>query len=157
LELHGKQAQNYPVAISILLVIVILCSSILLSSATAHPNYITDKTLSPISEVNTRNKQIPFYPPAAVNFTLTKFGSGCPPEIAVYIHGYKRNDTEAKEEFNRIQTSLTHDNYRVSLVGLSWNSNVLWYTAKVIAEENGPLLQNISLVFTINVQVLIFE
>ena len=75
---------------------------------------------------------------AFVNFTLTKFGSDCPNEIAIYIHGYNRNDSEAKEEFNRIQTSLTHNNYRIPLVGFSWDSKVLWEQAKINAKENGP-------------------
>ena len=78
--------------------------------------------------------------PAAFNFTLTKFGSGCPSEIAIYVYGFNRNDSEAKEEFNRIRMSLSHNNYRIPLVGFSWNSNVLWNRAKINAKENGPML-----------------
>jgi ribosomal protein S17E len=141
-------------AISRISVAVILCISVCFPSAVASTNQSTysnqskmaytmhkfDNTLSPIYEVNTRIKEIPFNPSALVNFTLTKFGSGCPPEIAIYVHGYNRNNAEATEEFDRIQTSLIHNNYRIPLVGFSWNSNVLWDAAKINSKENGPKL-----------------
>jgi hypothetical protein len=136
-----KQIKTSSVIIPILLTVIALSLIMLIpTTAAAYTNYISDKKLSPIYEVNTRIKEIPFYVPAFVNFTLTKFGSGCPEKIAIYIHGYNRDDAEAKEEFNRIQTSLNYNNYRVPLVGFSWDSKVLWEIAKTNAKENGPKL-----------------
>ena len=134
-----KQIKTF-VIIPILLTLIVLSLIILIPTAKAYTNYISDKKLSPIYEVNTRIKEIPFYAPVLVNFTLTKFGSGCPDKIAIYIHGYNRDEAEAKEEFNRIQTSLNYNNYRVPLVGFSWDSKALWEIAKTYAKENGPKL-----------------
>jgi pimeloyl-ACP methyl ester carboxylesterase len=133
-----KWKYNYFLIIPIILTAIALIISI--QSATAYENYLSDKKLSPISEVNTRIKDVPFISLAAVNFTLTKFGSDCPNKVAIYIHGFNRNDSEAKEEFNRIQTSLTYNNYRIPLIGFSWDSKVLWEQAKINAKENGPKL-----------------
>ena len=116
-----------------------LVLTLVVPSALAYDNYISDKTLSPIAEVDTRDF---FYAPWAVNFTLTKFGSDCPPEIAIYVHGFKRDSLEAKEEFNRIQTSLLNNNYRIPLVGFGWDSKVLWEQAKVNATKSGKQLAN---------------
>lgn len=124
---------------SILSGIGALVLTLAVPSALAYDNYISDKTLSPIAEVDTRDF---FYAPWAVNFTLAKFGSDCPPEIAIYVHGFNRDSLEAKEEFNRIQTSLLHNNYRISLVGFSWDSKVLWVQAKVNATKSGEQLAN---------------
>ena len=71
---------------------------------------------------------------------MIEFGSDCPNETLIYIHGYNRNDSEAKEDFNRIQTSLTYNNYRIPLVGFRWDSKVLWEQAKINAKKNGPKL-----------------
>jgi hypothetical protein len=149
-----KRVFNYSVIIPIILIAIALVVSI--QSSGAYANYLSDKKLSPIYEVNTRIRDIPCISFAAVNFTLTKFGSDCPNETVIYIHGYNRNDSEAKEEFNRIQTSLTYNNYRIPLVGFSWDSKVLWEQAKINAKENGPSLQIILLISIINVQILKF-
>lgn len=135
-----KQTKYYSFIILTILTVIFFSFIISIPSAVAYNNYLSDKKLSPIYEINTRNKEIPFYSPALVNFTLTKFGADCPNEVAIYIHGYNRNDTEAKEEFNRIQTSLNYNNYRIPLVGYSWDSKVLWEQAKTNAKENGPKL-----------------
>ena len=136
-----KQIKNYYVIIPIILIVIALSMIILIpSEAAAYNNYLSDKKLAPIYEINTRVKEIPFISLALVNFTLTKFASDCPNEILIYIHGYNRDDIEAKEEFNRIQTSLTYNNYRIPLVGFSWDSKVLWEIAKTNAKENGPKL-----------------
>lgn len=142
--------RNQFVVIPIILIVTALSFFIFIQTVLAYTNYISDKTLSPISEVNTRiftssnfKDKIPFNSTtstALVNYTLTKFGSGCPPETAIYIHGFNRNDSEAKEEFNRIQTSLIHDNYRIPLVGFSWDSKGFWEIAKTNAKDNGPML-----------------
>ena len=61
-----KQIKSYSVIIPILLTVIAL-SFILIPTAEAYTNYISDKTLSPIAEVDTRNF---FYAPSSVNFTL---------------------------------------------------------------------------------------
>jgi hypothetical protein len=119
--------------------------TLVIPSALAYDNYISDKTVSPIAEIDTRDF---FSGPSAVNFTLTKFGSKCPPEIAIYIHGFNRDSLEAKEEFNRIQTSLLHNNYRIPLVGFSWDSKTDWPLAKSNAIKNGPKLADVISNFT---------
>jgi hypothetical protein len=50
-----------------------------------------------------------------INKTVDKFGGNgsCPLEIAIYIHGFNgfnRDESEAGEEFNRIQSSLNYNN-----------------------------------------------
>ena len=133
-----KKIRYQPIVIPIILTVIGLSSLVFIESVLAYTNYISDKTLSPISEISTRES---FLPTVAVNSTLTKFGSDCPPETAIYIHGFKRNDSEAKEEFNRIQASLIHNNYRIPLVGFSWKSNVDWTDALTNAKMNGPILE----------------
>lgn len=64
----------------------------------AYSNYISERTLSLISIISTHIKDIAFNTAQLVNFTLSKFGLGCPPEIANYIHGFNRDDTEAREQ-----------------------------------------------------------
>ncbi|MGE5863065.1 MAG: alpha/beta hydrolase, partial [Nitrososphaerales archaeon] len=135
-----KKIKNHLFIIPIILTVIALCLIILIPSAAAYNNYLSDKTLSPIYEVNTRIKEIPFYAPFLVNFTLTKFGSDCPPQVAIYIHGYNRDDIEAQEEFNRLQKSMTYNHAIIPLVGFSWDSKVLWDIAKTNAKENGPKL-----------------
>ena len=136
---------NAVVITSIISILVALVFIIEAPTAIAYNNYISDKILSPIAEVNTRTL---FYPSSSVNFTLTKFGSDCPPEIAIYVHGFNRDDIEAKEEFNRLQTSLLHNNYRIPLVGFSWDSKTDWFTAKTNAIQNGPNLAKVITNFT---------
>src|SRR5215213_2071454 len=118
---------------SIISIMVALFLILVIPSALAYNNYISDKTLSPIAEVNTRTL---FSAPSAVNFTLAKFGSDCPPEIAIYVHGFNRNDIVANEEFNRLQISLLHNNYRIPVVGFSWDSKTDWSIAKTNAIKN---------------------
>ena len=130
---------------SIISTIVALFLILVIPSALAYNNYISDKTLSPIAEVNTRTF---FSAPSAVNFTLAKFGSDCPPEIAIYVHGFNRNDIEANEEFNRLQISLLHNNYRIPVVGFSWDSKTDWPIAKTNAIKNGPKLADVISNFT---------
>jgi esterase/lipase superfamily enzyme len=96
------------------------------------------KILSPLSEVSTRMTEVNI--PILVSNTFTKFGSGCPPEIAIYIHGFNKSTTDAREEFDRLQTSLIYNNYRIPLVGFNWDSKTDWDTAKNNARENGLYL-----------------
>jgi hypothetical protein len=69
-----------------------------------------------------------------------------PSEVVIYIHGFWRDEIDAEEEFDRIQISLTHNNYKNPLIGFSWDSKThwdikkAWDNAKTIAEDNGPKL-----------------
>lgn len=125
---------------SIISILVALFFIIEAPAALAYNNYISDKILSPIAEVNTRTL---FYAPSSVNFTLAKFGSDCPPEIAIYVHGFKRDDIEAKEEFNRLQTSFLHNNYRIPLVGFSWDSKETGLMLKLMLLRTDQTLQKL--------------
>ena len=138
-----KQIENHSIITAIILK-VSLSVIILIPTAGANPNYLSDKKLSPIYEVSTRLNipdlnltELPFNVPLQVNASLMKFGAGCPPEIVIYIHGFNKNDMEAKEEFNRIQTSLNYNNYKIPLIGFSWNSKVDYPLAQNNAKANG--------------------
>lgn len=96
------------------------------------------RILSPVAEISTRTTDVNIL--KLVSNTLTKFGSGCPPEIAIYVHGFNKSTTDAREEFDRLQTSLISNNYRIPLVGFSWDSKTDWDTAKNNARENGLYL-----------------
>ena len=135
-----KQMKNYIIIYPIIFILAGIFLIVINQSVLAYSNYISERTLSPISVISTRIKEIPFNTTQLVNFTLSKFASGCPPEIVIYIHGYNRDDTEAREEFNRIQASLNHSNYRIPLIGFSWDSKTLWEIAKSNAKDNGPKL-----------------
>src|SRR5687767_4578354 len=123
-----------------------------MSSASAYTNYISDKKLSPIFEVTIRDyvpdrEKLQSFSALQFKSTLMKLSAGCPPEIAIYIHGFNKNSTDAKEEFNRIQTSLNDNNYRIPLIGWSWNSNTDYFTAQKNAKDNGPILANFTTEF----------
>ncbi len=72
----------------------------------------------------------------------------CPPEIAVFVHGWGLDESKAKERFDRTLMSLQSNNYNIPLVSFSWDSNTVgsesdfglsgWNNAKKIAKENGP-------------------
>jgi len=128
----------------IIFAVVFLSITIVIQLASAHHNDITEGTkfLPPLSVVSTRNTtgDLIVNVTEQANFTIDKFGGSCPPEMAIYIHGFNREETEAGEELNRIQTSLNYNNYRTPLVGFSWDSKTGWETAKNNAKENGPKL-----------------
>jgi len=64
----------------------------------------------------------------------------CPTEIAIFVHGWGANETEARERFDRVKKALENQNYMIPLIGLSWHSDTEWVAAQFIAEWNGPLL-----------------
>jgi hypothetical protein len=72
-----------------------------------------------------------------VDYTKGNFNGTCPQEMAIYIHGYNRNQAEAGEEFNRIHASLNYDNYSIPLIGFSWASNTDWPQAQHNAKDSG--------------------
>jgi hypothetical protein len=123
-----------------ILIVFSLSLTVIIQSVSAYSNYTSERTLSPIFVVSTRT-QFPFDTVQLANSSISEFGAGCPPETAVYIHGYYIDEAEALEEFRRIQTSLSHNDYRIPLIGFSWNSKIIDYqVAKNISKDNGPLL-----------------
>jgi hypothetical protein len=94
-----------------------------------------------------------------INSALSKFGGGCPREIAIYIHGFNRDQNEAGEEFDRIHKSLNYNNYTEPLIGFSWNSNTGYERAKNNAQDNGPQLAKFIIAFkskcpNVNIRVI---
>lgn len=76
-------------------------------------------------------------------------GTICPPEIAMYIHGVWADPQQAVEQTSRTNISLNYDNYRIPIIGFTWDSNTAqdsqgqgWSVAKQIADKNGPKLAN---------------
>ena len=96
----------------------------------------------PLSIFSVRNipSPNPFQLAQQINFTLTKFGGSCPPEIAISIHGWNKDQNGAGEEFNRLQTSLRANNYTGPLIGFSWISNTDWQHAQHNAQDGGEEL-----------------
>ena len=41
--------------------------------------------------------QLPFDTALLINSAILKFGAGYPPEVAIYVHGFNRNDAKAKK------------------------------------------------------------
>lgn len=66
--------------------------------------------------------------------------NSCPDETVIVVHGWALNKTMAKERFDRVKMSLEHNNYNISLVGFSWDSDMEWLDAKYMAKKNGPRL-----------------
>lgn len=74
----------------------------------------------------------------------------CPPEIAIFIHGFGLDESKAEERYNRTLMSLQANNYNIPLISFSWDSNTTsllsdfglsgWNNAKKVAEDNGPKL-----------------
>ncbi|MGB9169797.1 MAG: alpha/beta hydrolase [Nitrososphaeraceae archaeon] len=74
----------------------------------------------------------------------------CPPEIAIVVHGFGLDDAKAAERFDRTLMSLNANNYKIPLIGFSWDSNTIslpfdfgwsaWFNAKSISKDNGPKL-----------------
>ena len=73
--------------------------------------------------------------------------STCPAEVAIVVHGWLLNESQAKERFDRVKLSLENKNnsYYIPVVGFSWPSDAPWVAAKFIAKENGPKLANFTL------------
>ena len=81
-------------------------------------------------------------------------------ELAVYVHGVWTRQIAAKEQIDRTKLSLNSNEYNIPVVGFSWDSNTVinptgWDIAKSIANQNGPKLEKISLIFEPIVQIII--
>jgi pimeloyl-ACP methyl ester carboxylesterase len=64
----------------------------------------------------------------------------CPTEVAIIVHGWYLNETQAKEGFDRVKLSLENNSYYIPIIGFSWSSDTPWISAKFVAKENGPKL-----------------
>jgi len=71
---------------------------------------------------------------------ISELTKECPPEIAIFVHGWHHNDLKAKERLDRVKMSLDKNNYTIPLIGLSWPSDKDWDDAKLIAKNTGPKL-----------------
>jgi hypothetical protein len=86
---------------------------------------------------------------AKSNIPGLQSGTICPPEITMYIHGVWADPQQAVEQTSRTNISLNYDNYRIPIIGFTWDSNTAqdsqgqgWSVAKQIADKNGPKLAN---------------
>ena len=71
---------------------------------------------------------------------IRNLSNTCPEEVAIFIHGWGLNETEAKERLDRVKMSLEKNNYTHPLVGFSWDSDIEWNAAQFLAKWNGPKL-----------------
>ena len=71
---------------------------------------------------------------------IRNLSNSCPEEVAIFIHGWGLNETEAKERLDRVKMSLEKNNYTHPLVGFSWDSDTEWNAAQFLAKWNGPKL-----------------
>ena len=90
------------------------------------------------------------YDPSA---NIPGFNGQCKGEAAIYVHGVWTAAhfpsfpyfEDAIEIFDRARMSLANLNYKIPLIGFSWDSDTPilppgWETAKIIAKKNGPKL-----------------
>jgi pimeloyl-ACP methyl ester carboxylesterase len=73
----------------------------------------------------------------------------CPEEFVIFVHGWGDDEEKAKERFDRVKLSLENNSYAHPLVGLSWDSDQAWFSAKFVAKDNGLQLAN----FIVNTKV----
>lgn len=140
-----------PHLIFVILAFILLMTSVLFSSGLLFPiikaaSAQSATTVQPY-EITTRGN-LPY--PTGVQgngynnkyplLNIQQLFNNCPNEIAIIVHGWPLNETQAKERFDRAKMSLEHDQYPVPIVGFSWESNTTWANAKQIANENGPKL-----------------
>jgi len=109
-------------------------------------NAMTD-TKIPIYMISTKGKLnymgIEDYGYGFMNYqfsNITDLMKSCPPEIIIFVHGWGDDEYKAKERLDRVKLSLEYNKYNTSLVGLSWNPNVIWENAKTDANQTGPKL-----------------
>jgi pimeloyl-ACP methyl ester carboxylesterase len=144
----------------LLLIIYTICSILLLSESVFFGSFNTSiAAASPTIPMVGSETKIPIYMistrgnttyPQEVNGSgynnnylfsnLTSLSESCPPEVVIFIYGWRNNETLAKERLDRVRLSLEKNNYTYPLIGLSWASDKLWEAAKAIAKENGPKL-----------------
>ena len=65
--------------------------------------------------------------------------------IALYVHGVWAGQAEAREQLDRVKSSLNANGFISPVVGFTWDSNTAanpsgWVVSKFIANQNGPKL-----------------
>jgi hypothetical protein len=135
-------------AITALLVVSIIVNfPLLLSSSIA---VAQSSARIPVYEITTRDVEFSFQGVKEGNGSgygnyelgdIQNLYDSCPNEIAIFVHGWHVDETEARERLDRVKMSLENQNYSIiPLVGLSWHSDTEWLAAQFIAKWNGPLL-----------------
>ena len=66
----------------------------------------------------------------------------CPPEIVIIVHGFGLDDAKAAERFDRTLMSLQANNYKIPLIGFSWDSNTI--SLPMISDGSVGYMQNLS-------------
>ncbi len=93
----------------------------------------------------------------------------CPGQLAIYVHGIWASERQAEEQTDRVSLSLQNSGYHIPVIGFSWDSNTPfslddtslsqngWNIAKIIANENGPVLAKFIVDFKVGVQMTRYE
>jgi hypothetical protein len=71
---------------------------------------------------------------------ISQLLESCPPETLIFVHGWGIDQNKAKERLDRVKMSLENSSYIIPIVGFSWDSDIAWLPAKLVAKENGPKL-----------------
>jgi hypothetical protein len=138
-------------------IVLLLISSIIATCAPAAPTTASAQptamaTTVPAHEITTRGNSTDPVLPHAIGVQgngyndkyplgdIQQLFNNCHNEIAIIVHGWNLTEPQAKERFDRVKTSLEHNQYSIPLVGYSWLSNMNWADAKSIANQNGPRL-----------------
>ena len=134
--------------LTFVLVILMLASSIEGGIATATTDVEATKKIPPYM-ITTRDRlfyeyeeiQEPGYNNSYSFRNISQLTqSPCPEEIVIFVHGWDTDEDKAKERFDRVKLSLENNSYTHPLVGLSWDSDQAWLSAKFVAKDNGPQL-----------------
>jgi len=115
----------------------------------------TKKTTIPAYEITTRGNLFNAqglggegYHDAYPLLDIKNLNATCPDEVAIFVHGWGQNETQAKERFDRVKMSLENNSYKYPLIGFSWDANTEWLAAKYIAKWNGPKLADFIVALT---------
>jgi hypothetical protein len=102
--INEKKVASYIVPIifaTIILSVIIVSQSVF---ATTHEG-TKEANLLPTYIISTRNN-VTLNNTELINGILEELGGNCSREIAIYIHGWNKDENDAIEEFNRVQASL---------------------------------------------------
>jgi hypothetical protein len=136
---------GFVLALGLILLLLIGASynTSIATSSTGETNKI------PLYYTSTRDLQNPTYEvetgPGYGNDTYRNFSEltekPCQNEtVVVFVHGWEDSQDNVKERLNRVKLSLENNSFIHPLIGFSWPSNTVWFSAKFIAAENGPKL-----------------
>ena len=141
--------QKYLFSIMIFSVVLLLLLIVNIQVGIVHATVTnTTQTTIPAYEITTRGNLVTAQGVDGRGYLDTynlsdsrKLNTTCPDEVAIFVHGWGQNKTEAKERFDRVKMSLEKNTYtKISLVGFSWDSDTEWNAAKFLAKWNGPKL-----------------